>query len=301
VIHVGKGPDLLAHHAARFDVVCAGEALWALGPGHQVRGRAAPRPSGGAVNAALELVRRGLRVGLAAGVADDAAGRALVARVAAAGVDTRGVVLAPAGPSLVLVEPAGNAARVVPYHVEDDPPVVVPEGWTAPVLLISGLSPALPRAASLCRAARAARRAGAMVVVDLNARRHAWAGGDPRAVRAVVQEACVVRGSTEDLAALGAGAAAIRAAMRPGAILILTDGAGSARAIGPFGEIARAPPVVRPRAAPGVGDAFTAALCMELLRAGDPGADRASWWDGALREAHAVAQARMAPVRGARS
>ncbi len=57
---------------AAFDVVCAGEALWdftsALGSG-------VPSPrfraGGGAVNAAVALARGGLRVGLAAVVADD--------------------------------------------------------------------------------------------------------------------------------------------------------------------------------------------------------------------------------------
>ncbi len=165
--------------------------------------------------------------------------------------------------------------------------------WAASVLLISGLSPALAYTAELCRAARAARRAGTIVVVDVNARRHAWAGHDPRTVRALVGEADVLRYSSADLLGLGMGGEAVLAAARRGAVVVTTDGAGPARAAGPFGEIVSVPRVVAPVKRPGAGDAFTAAICAELARAAHAGIDRADMWDRALRRGHAAAEARL--------
>ncbi len=197
-----------------------------------------------------------------------------------------------------MVEPAGEGRRVLRFRPEDEPPVAVPAAWEARVLLLSGLSPALAYAAELCRAARAARRAGTMVVVDVNARRHAWAGQDPRAIRALLGEADVVRCSRADLAALGVDEAAMRAAARRGAVIVMTGGPGAAWATGPFGELAQVPRVVARVCPPGAGDAFTAAICAELARAGDPGADRADRWDRALRRGHAAAGARILGASG---
>jgi 2-dehydro-3-deoxygluconokinase len=285
--------------AASFDVVCAGEARWdfTASMGTFGAGEARPRfrPSGGAVNAALALAQGGIRVGLAAVLADDAPGRALMARLEAAGVDVGGVALALQRPGILVVEPAGAGRRVLRYRAEDDLPVTVPPAWSAPVLLLSGLSPALAYGAELCRAARAARRAGTIVVVDVNARRHVWAGQDPRAIRALLGEADVVRYSRADLAALGIDAAAMRAASRRGAVLVQTDGAGAAWATGPFGEVAQVPRVVARTSQAGAGDAFTAAICAELARAGEAG-ERADVWERALRRGHAAASARIEAV-----
>ena len=291
---------LVGAGTATFDVICAGEALWDVGTLGDLERARGPRPSlrlrpgGGAVNAALTLARSGLRVGLAVTLADDALGRSLLAKVTAAGVDAAGVVLAPPRARLLVAVAAGGAHRLVGLRTEDRLPVTVPGGWTATVLLLSGLSPALAYAAELCRAARAARRVGTIVVVDVNARRRTWAGWDPRTIRALLHEADVVRGSTEDLAALGIDEPAVRAAMRPSAALVLTHGPGAARATGPFGDIARPPPTVVARHAAGAGDAFTAAICAELVRAGDHAAERPELWDRALSRGHAAASARMA-------
>ncbi len=132
-----------------------------------------------------------------------------------------------------------------------------------------------------------------MVVVDVNARRHAWAGHDPRGVRAILGEADVVRYSSADLAGLGTGDEALHAAARRGAVVVATDGAGPARAMGPFGELSAVPRIVAPVKRPGAGDAFTAAICAELARTGHPGSDRPDVWDRALRRGHAAAEARI--------
>jgi sugar/nucleoside kinase (ribokinase family) len=277
---------------ASFDVICAGEALWALAAPPTPAARARFRAAGGAVNAAVALARSGLRVGLAAAVGDDALGRELLAKVTAAGVDVGGVAFAPPRAGLVIVETAG-AHRIVPYRTDDEPPIAVPPKWAAQVLLLSGLSPALPHAAGLCKAARSARRAGSVIVVDVNARRHVWAGRDARAIRALLRECDVVRCSTEDLAGLGVDVATLRAAMRESAVLVLTHGAGVARALGPFGEIARAPEALATTDPVGAGDAFTAAVCAELARAGEHQPHRFDLWDRVLRRGHAAARARI--------
>jgi sugar/nucleoside kinase (ribokinase family) len=150
----------------------------------------------------------------------------------------------------------------------------------------------LSHGAALCKAARAARRAGTIVVVDVNARWHVWAGRDPRAIRTVLREADVVRCSAEDLAVLGLDVATVRAALRRTAVLVVSNGTRSAWATGPFGEIAQAPrgpAVFRPT---GAGDAFTAALCAELVRAGNAGENRIELWERALERGHAAATAR---------
>jgi sugar/nucleoside kinase (ribokinase family) len=284
-----------ARKPSSFDVVCAGEAHWDLeaprGAGAASAGSLRFRAGGAAVNAALSLAQRGLRVGLAAALADDAFGRALHAKVATAGVYVGGVVLGPPRAGLVVVEAAGSAQRVVAREAEDALPVAVPEAWAAQVLLLTGLAPALPYAAGLCKAARAARRVGSIIVVDVNARRRRWAGRDPRVIHAMLREADVVRCSTEDLAALGIDAAAMRAEMRRNATLVLTDGAAAARAVGPFGEVVKAPRVVAAAGSAGAGDAFTAALCAELARTGDHGADRIDRWDRMLQRGHDAARA----------
>jgi 2-dehydro-3-deoxygluconokinase len=303
VIAISRTSGVDTWRQRRFDVICAGEVLWSATVGDTPTSPVTPgaplglRPGGGALNAAVALSQRGLRVGLAAALGDDAHGRALVARVRAAGIDAGGVTLSSERANLVFVDAAGDAARVVPFRAEDEPPFAVPAGWAADVLLLSGLSPALAPAASRCKAARAARRAGSLVVVDVNARRRAWAGYDPRAIQAVLREADVVRCSTEDLAGLGIDEAKARAAMRPEATLVLTHGAGPARALGPFGEVVVSPREVRRQAAGGAGDVFTAALCAELARRGDPGSDRPSLWDRALRRGHEAALERLSAAR----
>lgn len=277
--------------APALDVICAGEALWDLAPpgGTSLRFR----PGGGAVNAAVLLARSGLRVGLAAALGDDAPGRALLAKVTAAGVDVGGVALIPARTRLIVLEDTGGARHMVTHRAEDELPVSVPEGWAAPVLLLSGISPALAPIAGLCRAARAARRAGTIVVVDLNVRWHLWAGCDPRTLHALLREADVVRCSAADLAGLRIEDAQVRAVMRPSAVLMLTQGAGAARATGPFGEIARSPPVVTKTRAARAGDAFTAAICAEIARAGHHGPDRPDLWVRAIHRGHAAAAAKI--------
>jgi sugar/nucleoside kinase (ribokinase family) len=212
--------------ASHFDVVCMGEATLSVGK----QGKLVP--SGGALNASVALARAGLRVGLCAALPEEPAVREIASNLRAIGVDASGIAMIARPPSIVA-------------KPEDDVPLEVPSGWSARLLLVSGLPSALEPLAALCRAARAARRAGGFVVVDVNARRTIWNGHDPRTMHGLLREADLVRCSTADLLALWTDAASLQAAMRPRSLLVRADGHGH-------------------------GDALTAALCQELLRLGDP-------------------------------
>jgi sugar/nucleoside kinase (ribokinase family) len=262
-----------------FDVICAGEALWHLASTGDLRVRF--RPGGGAVVVSMALARRGLRVGLATSLADDAFGRSLYARVDAAGVDVAGVVLAAPRTGIVLLDGKGVDRQVVSYR-DEELPITVPETWSARVLLLAGLSPVVANAASLCKAARAARRLHTKVVVDVNARWHLWAGRDPRATHMVLREADVVHCRTEDLAALGLDEARVRAVLRPSAVLVVTNVAGEAWATGPFGELGEVPRGDRSVVRSGAGDAFVASICAEVVRASEPLGGRIDVWHRAL-------------------
>ncbi|AKT42595.1 PfkB family carbohydrate kinase [Chondromyces crocatus] len=274
-----------------FDVICAGEALWnltALRGAFSMRSSALRlRPGGGAANAALALAQQGFRVGLATTLTDDSFGRTVRDRLAAAGVDTGGVSLVPQRLGLVLVTGEPSASKGVPTR-EEDHAFAVPAGWSSRILLLSGLSPGIAQGASLCKAARAARRRGTPVLVDLNARYHLWTGRDPRAIRSLLAEADVVRCSAEDLAVLRLDEATVRSAMRARAVLVMSRRSGEAWAKGPFGEVRHAPRDVSPLRPPGAGDVFTAAICAELTRRGDLAEGREDRWAQTLQRGQAA-------------
>jgi len=279
------------------DVLCVGEALWDLhAPPGVSFARAktlAMRPGGAAVNVALSLAKRGARVGLAAVVGDEALGEALIARVEAAGVEAL-VERALPRTGVVFAERAAKGARFVGYRSADEPAPRLPRGWRARVLLLTGLMPGAPHAAAWRAAARAARRRGALVVLDVNARPRVWRGRDAADALAVIAECDVVKASVDDLAVLGLGAeggARLRAALRRGAALVTTAGPGPARAAGAFGEVTRPSGHTASGDALGAGDAFTAGVLIELLR--DAGPRDAALWDRALRRGHAVALAHL--------
>ena len=276
--------------AKRFDVVCAGEAmLQVVGAAASSSGTLAPRivAGGGAVSAALALAKQGLGVGLATILDDDTAGRRLHEQIVGAGIDAGGVSFATRRARLVRVDAIGAVGDVDAAR-EPAPPLEVPEGWAPRVLLLSGLSPVVAHAAALCKAARAARRKGVIVVVDVHARWHLWAGQDARAIRSILREADVVRLSVDDAAVLRLDVDSLRGAMRERAVLVMSQGADDAWARGPFGHVSQRSR--GPSSLPSLGpiDAFTAAICHELARAGEPAEDRPDLWRRALRRGHAA-------------
>ena len=280
--------------AATFDVLCAGETSWKLAdpdePPDTPRSgtKAIPlRPGGGSVHVAAALAREGLCVGLATVLTDDAVGRRSLDALVHAGVDARGVVLAPPKAGFLMVGAGGRARRVVPDE-DSEPPFVIPPRWSARVLVLSGLLPVVEHAAAICRAARSARRGGALVVVDFNASLQMWAGRDPRTINSLLREVDVARCSIADLAVLGMDPAGTRAALRSSAVLVVSDGVGGAVATGPFGEarVVPAPPRPAPR---GAGDAFTAGLCAALVRRPPRGESPGALWHRVLHHAASAA------------
>lgn len=253
------------------DVICAGEVLWKVAPlGEEVK----LRPGGGAVNVALALAQGGTKVGLATVLADDEMGRRSLAKIAEAGVDVRGVTLTRPRGGLLVVDATGGT-REMTRGVEEHEALKVPAEWSAQILLLSGLSPVVSHAAAMVREARRARRAGTLVLIDFNASLHAWAGRDARTIRMVLREVDVARCSVADLAVLGMDMSEVRATLRESAVLVVCDPTGSAVAIGPFGEVTRK--------TTSKGDAFTSAICRELLSRGDPGESVSARWHRALR------------------
>ena len=273
-----------------FDVICAGEALWNVVP-HGAAASETPsltfQPGRGALNAALALAREGLRVGLATVLGDDTFGRKLRDEIARSSVDVGGVELSQPSSGLFLVE--GGARQAVAFR-EEDQPVAIPEGWTSQVLLLSGMTPVVSHGAALCRAARAARRAGTLVVVDVNARWQLWKGRDARSIRMILREGDVLWCSAEDLVGLNMDLPTVRSAMRPNAVLVVSDGMGKAWATGPFGEVVRSTPAGAFRH--GDGTAFATAICAELARPGHGSAASDELWARALDRGHAASRAR---------
>ncbi|MEO7110888.1 MAG: hypothetical protein ABI183_10655, partial [Polyangiaceae bacterium] len=182
------------------------------------------------------------------------------------------VVLAPAKSGLFFVR--GGALQSLATRKEE-PPVAIPEDWSSPVLLLSGMSPFVSSAAALCKAARAARRAGSIVVVDLHADWNAWKGQNWRSIRMILREADVVWASSEDLVGLNLDVASARSAMRPNAVFV-SHIAGRASARGLFGEVAQSSKLGPIDA----DDDFVAAIAFELVHT--PNAHRACGNDAAI-------------------
>ena len=128
------------------------------------------------------------------------------------------------------------------------------------------------------------------MVIDVNAKRHFWLGRDPRTILMVLREADVVRCSAQDCAALGVDIETIRGALRPSAVLVASDEAGSTWATGPFGQIARPRRDKALLRAPGAGDRFTAAVCAELVKVGKTGEHAADVWERALARGESAAR-----------
>jgi 2-dehydro-3-deoxygluconokinase len=273
-----------------FDVVCVGEAMWRLARGTGAASNLRLRPSRGAVNVALRLRERGLRVGLATVLVDDAHGRRAYEGIAAQGVDVAGVALAAVRPGLVLIDARGDA-NPLPSEAEQRPPPEVPASWSSRVLLLSGLSPVVSHVAALCRAARRARRRGSLVVIDFNAALHVWVGRDARTIRMLLREVDVARFSVADLAVLGLELEGVRNALRSSATVVVGDPSDRLIARGPFGEVVLTPQRSEARHAfpmAGAGDALTTAICRELAAPVERGESPSSLWHRALQRGAAL-------------
>jgi sugar/nucleoside kinase (ribokinase family) len=208
---------------------------------------------------------------------DDRSGRALLAPLAALGIDVGGVTLAPPAAELVVVDAAGGQLEVLSEGGTASRDFEIPPGWSSRVLLLSGLSPVTSKAAALCKAARRARREGTTVVLDVAGSLRLWTGRDPRTISMVLREADVVRCSFMDLAVLGTDSASVRRSMGPDATLIVSDEGGTI-ATGPFGE-------VRIKGASrDAGDRYATAICADLARPRRAAESHDGRWHRVLRE-----------------
>ncbi len=288
------------------DVVCFGEILWdmfeARSRGLEPVARVFRRELGGApANVATGLARLGARVGVVGGVGKDRFGEALVAHLAADGVDVRFVrkLKNRTGMTFVVRDAHGEPEFIFYRHESADlaitaehlTPRMGKARWAlvgTSTLMTKGLAHATERFLSL------AARAGANLFVDLNVRAHLWP--DPRTMREAIarlaSRAVIVKASDADLRALGARGDGLKwlEQSAPGATWLVTRGPREASAIGEHGQTDV--PALRARCvdATGAGDAFIAgALATVVAARALPGSG--AWrdpelWGWALRAGH---------------
>ncbi len=138
-------------------------------PGETLLGEGLRSLAGGkGANQAVAAAAAGAQVAMVGAVGDDAGGAAYLDRLRARGIDTSGVRVVPGEPSghaLIAVDDAGeNSIIVIPganAHVPADPALVA--GLGLGDVLLMQLEVPLP---SVVAAARAARAAGARVVIN---------------------------------------------------------------------------------------------------------------------------------------
>lgn len=294
--------------APRVDVACFGEILWDI---FEAEPRAEEpiawgfrRELGGApANVATGLARLGVKASVIGGVGRDRFGDALLRHLGADEVDTRHVVVLPnrTGLTFVTRDAKGEPSFLFYRHESADVSLtaahVTPAMGRATWVLVGTstiVAPGLARATAAFL--RAAQRAGAHLIVDLNVRAHLWKSPVVmrRAIARLVRHASLVKASSADLEALdGKGGLAWLGAHAPHATWLVTRGEAPASAIGAHGEVTVPPPPSRCVDATGAGDAFLAGALATLIAAkATPGTLR--WlapdvWREALVVGHALA------------
>ncbi|MGP3533553.1 carbohydrate kinase family protein [Microbacterium sp. RD1] len=252
-----------------YDVVVLGEAL--IDVVHTSAG-AAERPGGSPANVAVALGRLGRSVALATRVADDAGGRSIRSWLADAKVETIALG-APARTSTALarIDDAGDATYefdldwAVPADAQVPGARLVHTGSVA-----TTLSPGADAVASLIERARVE----AIVTYDPNIR-PALTGGREDALRRVerlVALADVAKASADDLAWLYPDATTEEVARRwcevHPALVVVTDGAAGALAVGRAGAVRVPATTTTILDTVGAGDTFMGTLIDTLLHFG---------------------------------
>lgn len=256
------------------------------GPGETVLGSAAMiGPGGKGANQAVAAARLGAAVRMVGCVGSDDFGRGLLARLAAEGVDARGVRAVPgasSGLALITVDQAGeNAITVAPgaNALAGEPEVAAALAAGCQSLVLSAEIPAAALAAALAQAS------GPVTVLNLapvppEAADLLKAGPDWLVVNAPEAAAALDR-AAPDRAAPGSAApepaAAAAALAQAGARhVVITLGAAGAVLADQAGAAAGREPLLVPGFAVtavdsvGAGDAFAGALAVALAAGADP-------------------------------
>jgi fructokinase len=269
---------------APFDVVVFGEAIWDFFPrraGEPLRTRRheVRHPGGAPANVARTLAGLGLRTSLVTALGDDELGRAMVEELAARGVGTNDIVLVPARTAVTFVEVREDGSRSFLFYRHPSADMTLERSQLRPAAFLarwvhlgsSTLSRSPTREATL-EAVRLGAEQGALVSVDINARRHLWPKDHDLRIdlAPVLERADFLKASEEDLEALGVpptieGARALHA-LRTGRLTVLT--LAERGAIGFLGqhELHLPAPEVPVRDVTGAGDAFVAGALAVLAR-----------------------------------
>jgi 5-dehydro-2-deoxygluconokinase len=240
---------------------------------------------GSAGNIAVALARQGAAVGLISAVSDDAVGRFCLAGLAREGIDTAHVRIAGGErrTSLALTETVADGCQTVIYRngaadfALETADAEAPDYGAAAALVVTGTAlAAQPSRGAAQRAMARARRAGAVVVLDIDWRAYSWSSPAEAAAvgLAAAETADIVVGNETEFGLLAGGLAAgeaLAARLAGGGARVAiykrggegcTSFAGAARIDTPVFRVAARKPT-------GAGDAFLGGL-LSALAAGTP-------------------------------
>nr|WP_092774892.1 sugar kinase [Actinokineospora terrae] len=239
------------------------------------------RTVGGAEsNVARTLAGLGVRSAWVSAVGDDPFGRAVVAAVAAAGVDVSGVLVDPTRPTGLYIKESDAAGSPVRYYRRGSAASAMgPDTLDrvdlagARLVHISGITAALsPDCLALLRAVLDLPRTAHQVSFDLNWRPALWAGSDHGVLRELADRADIVLvGSDEAEVVWGAATPAeVRAVLPTPHTLVVKQGAVGATLLR-HGQPEVFEPALRVEVVEpvGAGDAFAAGFLAAALR-GEP-------------------------------
>ncbi len=266
-------------------VLCLGESMALFvpgedGPADQVRTWV--RTVGGAEsNVACHLAGLGVRAGWVSAVGDDALGRAVVATIAASGVDTSHVVIDPLRPTGLYLKEVDPASSVRYYRTGSAASRLGPDLLArldfdgVDLVHTSGITPALSTSCrDLMRALFALPRRTHKISFDLNWRPALWTGQDRSVLRELADAADIVLvGADEAEQVWGVAEPAKIRELLPGpTMLVVKQGERGATMIErdrrEVFEPALRVDVVEPI---GAGDAFAAGFLAATLAGASPG------------------------------
>lgn len=270
-------------------VLCMGELMWDF---HVPSGQSLVSTSdfhrvagGAAANVACHLTSCDVRCAVGGVVSRDTLGQALCEDLEARGIDISTVQRAAGRTGLVFIDQVRpEQVRVVSYPPRYDEPTEhypLPKDFecqAAAVLYIAAVAPDEVKLGALTEAAGRTREAGGRVVLDLNARPHAWRHHSlDAAATTLIAQADLVKASRGDLAVLGIpDGRHLGQLLRSGASAVVTDGSKPVQLLSPQGGLSFEPPGLSVRRSVGAGDAFDAGMIYRLLDGPWP-QSRAAW------------------------